>query len=116
VSLCSGDYNLAPYLIGLSFYPASETLQLLPGGPDATLNFTAYQNGGLTVHLDTNGLLQLSFVATPGPNYQVEGSTDLLYWQTIFATNVTALTNVVPIQFTDPAWTNYPARFYRLRQ
>jgi hypothetical protein len=66
--------------------------------------------------MDTNGLPQLSFVAAPGPNYLVEGSTDLLYWQTIFATNVTALTNVVTVQFTDLAWTNYPARFYRLRQ
>jgi hypothetical protein len=42
----------------------------------------------------------------PGYNYVIEASADLLNW-------VPIRTNAAPFQFTDPAASNYQARFYR---
>lgn len=113
-SLCPGVYAVVPSLAGLSFFPTSQAVTLTNGGPDAgALNFTAYQAAGLSVSSGTNGQPQLSFVAAPGTTYFIDASADFLTWQTIFSTNTAA---PLTIQFTDPATTNYPVRFYRIRQ
>ena len=46
-----------------------------------------------------------------GQTIVVDGSTDLLNW-TPLCTNLAGFN---PIYFCDPAWTNYPWRFYRAR-
>jgi hypothetical protein len=60
----------------------------------------------LAVQRANNGLVQLSGLGTPGFNYVVQASTNLVTWQSI-------ATNLAPIQFTDPV-TNLSTRFYRL--
>jgi hypothetical protein len=53
------------------------------------------------------------FLVTGGTNQTivVEASTNLVNWQPV-STNTLTGTNIT---FTDPQWTNYPARFYRAR-
>jgi len=60
----------------------------------------------------TNGAFRLSLSAAPGSNYVLETSTNLTLW-TPLLTNV-ATTNL--FDFLDPDATNFPNRFYRVRQ
>jgi hypothetical protein len=46
-----------------------------------------------------------------GQTIVVEGSTNLLDWTPLF----TNTANGSPFYFHDPAWTNFPWRFYRAR-
>jgi hypothetical protein len=41
----------------------------------------------------------------------VEASTDLINWQPVQTNTLTSGS----VYFSDPQWTNYPGRFYRLR-
>jgi len=63
-------------------------------------------NVSLSLTRSTNGIVQLSGQGTPGINYVVQASTNLINWQTV-------ATNLAPIQFTDTV-TNLSTRFYRL--
>lgn len=54
----------------------------------------------------------LLLYVTPGVNYQIEASTDLVHWSAL--TNITGLQS--PLQFHDPAATNFDRRFYRALQ
>lgn len=45
-----------------------------------------------------------------GPDYAVQASTNLVNWQSVFATNSPAM----PFQWTDPAAGSFPLRFYRI--
>lgn len=60
----------------------------------------------LTLGRAASGIVQLSGQGTPGVNYVVQASTNLVNWQNI-------ATNLAPIQFTDSV-TNLSTRFYRL--
>jgi hypothetical protein len=53
---------------------------------------------------------QMSFSAVPGQTYEIQASTDLVNWVTIWQT--TAASNGT-IQFTDPEAVNLKMRFYR---
>jgi hypothetical protein len=59
----------------------------------------------------TNGNFHLSVNGDAGPDYLVEASTNLATWTLLLTTNPPTL----PFEFTDPATTNHPARFYRVR-
>ncbi|MDR3458790.1 MAG: endo-1,4-beta-xylanase [Verrucomicrobiae bacterium] len=59
-----------------------------------------------------NGRFQMSVTAYGGSGYTVQSSTNLIAWVTAFVTN--AVPSGVFI-FTDPAPTNAPAKFYRVR-
>ena len=52
-----------------------------------------------------------SFRGQSGQIVVVEASTNLVNWQPV-QTNTVAGS---PIQFSDPQWTNYPCRYYRVR-
>lgn len=54
----------------------------------------------------TNGVFNLGVTGTPGINYTVQASTNLVNWLSIY-------TNSSPFIFTDPYASNYPTRFYR---
>ncbi len=64
-----------------------------------------------TMTLTTNAV-QFSLVAFPGPTYQIESSTNLLDWVSIFTTNNSS-TDLALFQFTDSPATSR-VRFYRL--
>ena len=53
----------------------------------------------------------LSVQGDPGPDYFVDGSTDLRTWAPLLATNSPAL----PLVFLDATTSNAPTRFYRVR-
>lgn len=53
----------------------------------------------------------LTLYSLPGLNYEIEASTDLVNWTIITGFSSTNST----LHFSDPLWTNYPSRFYRLR-
>lgn len=59
----------------------------------------------------TNGTFGFGVSAAEGLNLIIEGSTNLTDWFPL-QTNVVGLT---PLFFSDSQWTNYPARFYRIR-
>lgn len=52
-----------------------------------------------------------NITGSPGQGAVIEASTNLATW-TPLGTNVIGGT---PLYFSDPSWTNYPSRFYRLR-
>ncbi|MEI6196940.1 MAG: DUF11 domain-containing protein, partial [Verrucomicrobiota bacterium] len=54
----------------------------------------------------SNGVFHLTVTGTPGINYTVQASTNLVNWLSIY-------TNSSPFPFTDPYASNYPTRFYR---
>jgi hypothetical protein len=60
----------------------------------------------------TNNVFRLTFSGTAGGNYVLEATTNLVTWTPI-ATNMPD-TNVFDL--FDPATTNYPYRFYRVRR
>jgi len=60
--------------------------------------------------LSSNGI-NLTLYSLPGLNYEIEASTDLVNWTIITGFSSTSST----LHFSDPGWTNYPSRFYRLR-
>ena len=60
----------------------------------------------LSLNRSTAGMVQLSAQDTPGFNYSLQASTNLVDWQVV-------ATNLSPVNFTD-AVTNLSARFYRL--
>jgi regulation of enolase protein 1 (concanavalin A-like superfamily) len=60
----------------------------------------------------SNGVFQLQLLGSVGSNYVLQASTNLVNWTPL-------LTNVAPanvLNLADPASTNYPMRFYRVRQ
>jgi hypothetical protein len=67
----------------------------------------------LTNFLATNQAVSLDCIAAPIQACQIEASTDLTSWATIFTSN---LTPAVPFQFRYTDTTNLPMRFYRLSQ
>ena len=54
----------------------------------------------------SNHVFRLTVTGTPGINYTVQASTNLVNWLSIY-------TNNSPFIFTDPYASNYPTRFYR---
>jgi len=67
--------------------------------------FTGYERLG-------DGHFVLHVVAAPGPAYVIESSTNLINWLPI-ATNTTP---AVPYDFVDGDASNFPQRFYRVKQ
>jgi hypothetical protein len=60
-----------------------------------------------------NGPLRLQFPASPGLSYQLEASSDLKTWTTLWQPGlVTAYTT---LEFSDPQSSALPQRFYRLK-
>ena len=59
-----------------------------------------------------NGRFQMTVTAYAGSGYTVQSSTNLTVWATAFVTS--SVPSGVFI-FTDPAATNAPAKFYRVR-
>jgi len=59
--------------------------------------------------LETNGQFRMMVSGAEGPDYTVQGSTNLRQWVTLLTTNQPAL----PFAFVDPSATGYPTRFYR---
>jgi hypothetical protein len=64
----------------------------------------------LSATVDEMGRPQFSFSAASGQSYAVQGSTNLLDWQTV----LTVTASNAPILFSDPAGPNYSHRFYRV--
>lgn len=60
----------------------------------------------------TNGLGRIQFQGAPGRAYDVQASSDLRTWQTIWQTGLISV--YAPLEFEDPASGVLGARFYRL--
>ena len=58
----------------------------------------------------TNGMFQMQVAGDVGPNYLIQGSTNLTDWESLYTTNPT----VMPFLWIDPSTSNYPARFFRV--
>jgi len=61
----------------------------------------------------TNGSLSLGFMAAPLLACQIQASTNLRNWQSIYSSNLPASASF-QFRYAEPA--NQPARFYRLSQ
>jgi len=59
------------------------------------------------------GVLKLRFPAAPGRWYQLQASTDLVSWSTIWQTGVA--NSYSWTEYQDPRAQDYPVRFYRLQ-
>jgi len=111
--------NAPGFLGSYIFYYSPVTVYYLPGttGWDATFagrptvlwNPQAQTNDG-SFGVQTN---QFGFNITASSNLVivVEASTNLINWQPVQTNTLTTGS----AYFSDPQWTNYPGRFYRLR-
>jgi hypothetical protein len=81
----------------------------------ATQSFTVTVNPlvqpGLTSTGISNGLLGFQVSGESGPDYAVEGSTNLVDWNILFITNSPAM----PFVWKDTNSANLPAQFYRVK-
>ncbi len=81
----------------------------------ATQSFTVTVNPlvqpGLTSIGISNGLPGFHVSGESGPDYAVEGSTNLVVWNTLFITNSPAM----PFVWTGTDSANLPAQFYRIK-
>ena len=68
-------------------------------------------NFGFTTNLANQSGFGFNVSGTVGQTIVVDGSTNLVDWTPLY----TNLANGIPAYFFDPASTNYPGRFYRLR-
>ncbi len=59
----------------------------------------------------SNNQLRLQISGDAGPDYTIQGSTNLQNWTSLWTTNPATL----PFLFTDPGSTNYRQRFYRIQ-
>jgi len=66
----------------------------------------------MTANNSTNGLWRIQFQGAPGRTYDVEASSDLRTWTTIWQTGLISV--YAPLEFEDPASGVLSARFYRL--
>lgn len=78
---------------------ASATLTVPTTNPPAISTFT-YANGDFA----------LQVTGDVGPNYILQGSTNLVDWESLYTTNPA----VMPFNWTDPNVSNFPARFFRV--
>jgi len=78
---------------------AAATLTVPTTNPPA-ISFSAY----------TNGAFAMQVTGDVGPNYQIEGSTNLTDWESLYTTNPT----VMPFNWSDPGASNFPHRFFRV--
>ena len=58
----------------------------------------------------TNGIFAMQIAGDLGPNYIIQGSTNLTDWESLYSTNPAAM----PFHWIDPAASNFPARFFRV--
>jgi hypothetical protein len=58
----------------------------------------------------TQGMFQLQVAGDVGPNYIIQGSTNLLDWEPLYATNPANM----PFNWVEPDASNFPARFFRI--
>jgi hypothetical protein len=63
----------------------------------------------LSIQNSNNGLFRLSVAGDYGPDYTVQATTNLANWTNLVTTN----SPVMPFNWTDPAATTLPRRFYR---
>jgi len=64
----------------------------------------------LTSPVWNGGQFSVTLTGESGPDYAVQASTNLVDWQTVFATNSPAM----PLQWADPDSDTFPLRFYRI--
>jgi hypothetical protein len=100
---------VAPSLGGYAFAPAAQSVVVLS---NTTLpDFSAFPS--LAVVPSGSGVFQLAFA--PGFTCQIQASSNMVNWQTFYATNNLS-TNTLLLRFTDTNYATLPARFYRLGQ
>jgi hypothetical protein len=99
---------------GATYYFAATTV-------DTNGNESAFSNeatfivpGALTMtqNANTGNAALIQFPVEPGHWYEVQASTDLQSWATIWQTDVAAAN--IMVQFTDPNAAAFNSRFYRL--
>jgi hypothetical protein len=57
-----------------------------------------------------SGAYQMTVSGIVGPDYIIQGSTNLTGWETLDTTNPATM----PFNWTDSTASNYPARFFRV--
>lgn len=76
----------------------------------ATLTVPTTNPPAISISSYANGIFQLQVTGDVGPNYIVQGSTNLTDWESLYTTNPA----VMPFQWIDLEASNFPARFFRV--
>jgi hypothetical protein len=82
----------------------------------ATNSFTVFVNAVIVPTnssasvVVSNGVFQMTVSGAAGPDYIIQGSTNLTDWQSLFTNTPTTL----PFTYTNLNASNYPARFFRV--
>jgi len=117
-ALATGNYVVAPALVGGGFSPASQVVFVGTNaafpfvGTNATnVNFTANRVSlSASSVQSSNGVVQIQGLGVPGKIYQFQASTNLTNWIT-FSTNTAAVNGI--FQFLDTNATRMTKRFFR---
>ncbi len=76
----------------------------------ATLSVPTTNPPAISSSTFTGGGFQLQVTGDVGPNYIIQGSTNLTEWESLYTTNPA----VMPFNWIDPSASNHPARFFRV--
>ena len=97
--------------VGMVYYAPNTTgwTNVYGGWPTAAWKPKIVGAGGGAAAGGSNFHFNISWM--PNTSMVVEGSTDLLNWTPVSTNRLTS----GAAYFSDPQWTNYPSRFYRLR-
>jgi hypothetical protein len=90
------------------YYGTSGWSSIYGGLPTVELAWTPQIVGVVKVQADNVGF---TVIGTNGMTAVVEASTNLVDWQPVWTNTLSGASAT----FTDPQWTNYPARYYRAR-
>jgi hypothetical protein len=115
---CNAGTNLEITLTGLAegttnyFTVAGYNSAGLAGAPSTQISYLVPGCIQLVPPAKSGGAPGLSFPVAAGHTYEVQASTNLTSWMTIYITN-TAASNIW-VNYQDPQWIQFPQRFYRL--
>ncbi|HEX5221722.1 MAG TPA: DUF3500 domain-containing protein [Verrucomicrobiae bacterium] len=76
----------------------------------ATLSVPTTNPPSISEATSANGTFALQVAGDVGPEYVIQGSTNLVDWEFLYSTNPA----VMPFQWMDASASNFPARFFRV--
>lgn len=112
----TSSFTLSNLTAGVTYYFAATAYDAYGDESALSTEVNFVVSGGLTLSQGTapGSPVMLQFPVAPGHWYEVQASTDLKNWTSIYQSSVVSVNN--SMQFADPNASSFSSRFYRLVQ